>query len=493
MVRVRFAPSPTGFLHVGGARTALFNWLFARKNKGVFVLRIEDTDELRSTPEAVGQIIESLKWLGLDWDEGPLPSNFQLPTSGDYGPYFQMQRLDLYKKHAEDLKEKGSLYECYCSEEELEDYRREAMIAKRPPRYSKRCRTLADRQKKDFSAQGRKFVLRFKAPEEGSIGFEDMIRGGVSFESADLEDFVVVKSSGVPTYNFACVVDDHLMEITHVIRGDDHISNTPKQLLIFDAFGWTRPTYAHLSMILGPDGTRLSKRHGATSVLEFKEQGYLPQALVNYLALLGWATQTSQDLFEPLELIQKFEIERCQKSPATFDYSKLIWMNGIYIRKFSKIELCEAVKPFLPPMALNIANLEGIVSLEQEKYKTLKDAGDLLHFFFAEDFSYCWEELDALRAKSDKLRDKTNIETLTSQLLSKIEGVSEFNALNLEQILRSLAKELGLKTSDIFHPTRFAVSGRLQGPSLFSMLETVGKDRVLGRLARFKEALKSHG
>lgn len=479
-VRVRFAPSPTGFLHVGGARTALFNWLFARKLKGVFILRIEDTDEMRSSAEAVEQIIKALQWLRLNWDEGP---------------YFQMQRVDIYRKYADELKAKGVLYECYCSEEELARERELALLHKRPPRYSKRCRHLAETEKQDFIRQGRKPVYRFSVPKQGETVFEDIVRGPLAFLNEDLEDFVVLKSSGGPTYNFSCVVDDHLMGITHVIRGDDHISNTPKQILLFQAFGWTVPNYAHISMILGSDGSRLSKRHGATSVLDFKEQGYLSYALANYLALLGWATEDSQDLFNLDqgwdELSAKFTLERCQKSPAVFDYTKLAWMNGIYIRKLSKDKLFELAQPFLasalpraaggsPSAADPKERLAEIVALEQEKYKTLSDVGRLLDFFFTDNYEYHWPELYALNIES--------LDAVFEELEKESVGLSDFSAAGVEQMLKSLAKRLGRKNAHIFHPLRFAVSGRLQGPSLFHMVEALGKEKTLTRLKRLRQA-----
>src|SRR5258708_3158775 len=352
-IRVRFAPSPTGYLHIGGARTALFNWLFARHNQGTFILRIEDTDEVRSTAESVNGILESVRWVGLDWAEGPV---FDAATAsspprlsvGDKGPYYQMQRLEQYQKVCNDLIAKGQAYPCYCTSEEVEKMRQLALLAKRPPKYDGTCRNLTDDQRKKKEAEGRKKSIRFKTPHEGNTDFTDLVRGALHFENMLLEDFVILKTSGVPTYNFACVVDDHLMEISHVIRGDDHLSNTPRQVLVYQAMGWKPPQFAHLAMILGSDGSRLSKRHGATSVMEYKEAGYLPAALLNYLALLGWGTEDSQQLFTPADMIEKFLIERCTKSSATFDPAKLLWMNGEYIRKTPVPELARLARDFYP-------------------------------------------------------------------------------------------------------------------------------------------------
>ncbi|MBI4668717.1 MAG: glutamate--tRNA ligase [Elusimicrobia bacterium] len=483
MVRVRFAPSPTGVLHVGGARTALFNWLFARNNKGTFILRIEDTDEVRSTDESVGQILESLAWLGLDWDEGP---------------YFQMQRKEIYQKHLAQLEAQGKAYRCYCPPEELETMRRLALLEKRPPRYDGRCRSLTDTQRQEREAkgspegqscaksQGQKHVLRFAMPQEGETRISDLIRGQVCFENLLQQDLVIQKTSGIPTYNFACVIDDHLMGITHVIRGEEHLSNTPSQIQIYKALGWEPPQFAHLSMILGPDSAKLSKRHGAASVMDYKNQGYLPQTLRNYLALLGWATPTSQDLFEPEELIAKFNLDYCQKNPAVFDFNKLSWMNGIYIRKLSKSELFQAVKPYLPPKSdYDESKLEEMVGLEQEKYKTLADAGRLLDFFFDENYPYQWPDMEGLLAKSPNMKTAGDCLKLAQTLETKFNASDNFSSQAVEKTLRETTQEYKWKTSEVFHSLRFAISGRLQGPSLFHMAESLGKARVIQRLKRF--------
>src|SRR6185436_12655980 len=349
MTRVRFAPSPTGFLHIGGARTALFNYLFARRHKGVFILRIEDTDEVRSTRDSVDAILESMAWLGLAWDEGPVfepgLTGEDWKEKGGFTPYFQMRRVEHYKKFISQLLDKEQAYPCFCTPEELDAMRRQAQLEKRPPRYDGRCRHLNDAQRKAAEAKGRKASIRFKMPEGGATVVRDLIRGEVSFENKLLQDFVIQKTAGGPTYNFACVVDDHLMEISHVIRGDEHLPNTPSQLQLYNALGWKPPEFAHLSMILGPDGAKLSKRHGATSVLEYRTQGFLPETMRNYLALLGWATPDSQQLFEAEELIAKFDLAGCQKNPATFDPQKLLWMNGTNIRKMSPEKLLEEAGP----------------------------------------------------------------------------------------------------------------------------------------------------
>jgi nondiscriminating glutamyl-tRNA synthetase len=476
-IRVRFAPSPTGYLHIGGARTALYNWLFAKKMKGSFILRIEDTDEARSTPESVNAIIESMKWLGLEWDEG-------VEKSGPFPPYTQMEASDqgIYRKTADELIKNGRAYYCYCKPEELEEMRKAAQTEKKVPKYDGRCCRLTDIERKEKEAEGRKPVIRFKRPDtEKPVKFNDLIAGDVEFDSALLDDFVLIKASGVPTYNFAVVVDDHRMKISHVIRGNDHLSNTPKQVQLYEALGWSLPVFAHLSMILGPDGARLSKRHGHTSVLEYKNDGYLPQALLNYLALLGWSTTDSQQLFEPQELIEKFSIEQCGNSAATFDPAKLLWMNGEYVRKIPPHELpaifmkwaeetgrSEAIKNWDKQL------LEKVIILEQEKIKLLTDVITREDFFFTESYEF---SDDAKKTLSQAGAREVLVESST-----RLAQASDYSAEALEKWAREFAKEKALKNGQVFHPIRVAISGKTQGPSLFHMMELLGKDKVVARI-----------
>lgn len=476
-VRVRFAPSPTGHLHIGGARTALFNFLFARHQGGTFILRIEDTDRERSTLEAVRHIIDGLRWLRLDWDEGP-------EVGGDYGPYSQLERLPIYQKYAQKLIESGKAYYCYCTPEELAE-RREQMLKKGiPPKYDGRCRFLSEKEEKKFINEGRSRVVRFATPDKGETVFKDLIKGKVEFVNSLLDDFVMLKSDGIPTYNFAAVVDDHLMKITHVIRGDDHISNTPRQILVYKALGFDDiPQFAHLPMILGPDGTRLSKRHGATAVVDYKEFGYLPDALINYLALLGWAAGDTQEVFSLDELIEKFSLERVGKSSAIFSPEKLEWMNGEYIRKTDIETLANRVVPFLQrkgylPEQVTEEQLEyvrKVVTLEQERLKTLADITQLAGFFFVDKVMYDEEAVN-------RILKEEHIHDLLEKLKVKLAELSPFSAKKVEGLMRGVAEELGLKTSLVFHPLRVAVSGRMVGPGLFDMVEVLGKARVLKRI-----------
>lgn len=496
-IRVRFAPSPTGYLHIGGARTALFNWLFARNTGGKFILRIEDTDEVRSTVESVKAIIDSLKWLGLDWDEGPeivskSSGEFVFESRGDFGPYFQMerQRLGIYQEFAQKLINSGFAYYCYCTAEELAEKRQKALKEKRPPKYDGTCRNLTEQQIALKKSLGIKPVLRFKMPSEGKVEFFDIIRGNLVFENILLDDFVLLKASGVPTYNFACVVDDYLMKINYVIRGDDHLSNTPRQVHLYRALGIELPRFVHLSMILGPDGTRLSKRHGHTSVLEYARDGYLAEALLNYLALLGWATEDSQQIFSKEELIKKFSLERCGKSPAIFDGQKLLWMNGEYIRKKSAQELVEIFRhwAYVNNVFPETKNWdEGLfvraVAAEREKIKLLKEIPYLVDFFFANNIEY--------NEDARKVLDQDGVKAILREILEILVETADYSAQNLEKIIRQYCERKNCKTSFVFHPLRAAVSGRTKGPHLFEMLEILGKDKVVERLKKFLE--KNYG
>jgi len=482
-IRVRFAPSPTGFLHIGGVRTALFNYLFARHNKGVFMLRIEDTDEERSTAESVKAIFDGMEWTKLNWDEGPMRDGSEI---GPHKPYLQSARADqgIYKKYIDQLLAEGKAYKCYCTPEELEAARQEAIAKKLPPRYNGKCKHLTGAQRAELEAKGRKPAVRFNMPKEGLAGWNDLIRGEVVFASKDLYDLVIQKTSGYPTYNFACVIDDHLMDITHVIRGDDHISNTPAQIQMYRAFGWNPPEFAHLSMIHGPDGTKLSKRHGATSVIEYQKMGYLPEAVVNYLALLGWSTSDSQQIFAPGELEQKFDIKGCQKSPAIFDPAKLEWMNGEYIRMAPVGKVTDLAMPFIKEAGIKVdgvprEKLEAVIELEHEKYKRLTEVPGLIKFFFAE------PEFDP--AAVEKVLKKPEARGVLEGMAEAYEKLTPFAEAELEKAARDYAASKNLKTGQIFHPVRVAVSGLTHGPTLFKMLELMGKDVVVKRL---KNAVK---
>ena len=473
-VRTRFAPSPTGFLHIGGARTTLYSWLFARRHGGDFILRIEDTDEVRSTGDSVTAILDSIKWLGLNWDEGPIDEK---TDKGPHSPYYQMQRVHVYRKYLDQLVAEQKAYRCYCTKEELDEMRRIAQLEKRPPRYDGRCRALTDAQRAAQEAAGKKWSIRFKMPVEGATVVDDKIRGMVSFENKLLQDFVIWKTTDGPTYNFCCVIDDHLMEMSHVIRGDEHLSNTPSQIQIYYALGWKPPVFAHLSMIMGSDGSKLSKRHGATSVLEYRDQGYLPHTMRNYLALLGWSNAASQQLFTDEDLIGQFDLEGCQKSPATFDTVKLQWMNGEYIRQTPVDELIVLAKPFLEKaglLGLPGPDLRKVVALEQEKIKLLSEIPTLIEFFY--------KPVQFDPKAFDKVLKAPGAKQVLLDLADVLKDFAPFEDKALEARIRQFVTDKGLKNGQVFHPIRVAVTGRTEGPTLFLMLEIMGRDAVIARL-----------
>jgi len=478
-VRVRFAPSPTGYLHVGGARTALFNWLFAKRHSGVFVLRIEDTDAARSTDEATQVILDALEYLGLDWDEGP-------GKGGDYGPYYQSHRLHLYREYASKLMEMGRAYECYCTPEELDERRQERIKQGKDTRYDGRCRHLTQEERDAFKAQGRVPVIRFVSLTEGETRVEDMVRGTVTFDNVtQVDDIVIFKSDGMPTYNFAVVVDDALMKITHVIRGEDHLSNTPKQIQIYQALGFEPPKFAHIPMILGPDKSLLSKRHGATSVTQFQDEGYLASAMVNYLALLGWGYDDSQTIFSIPELTQKFSLERVSKNPAVFDIQKLEWMNGVYIRELSLEELYDAALPywqkagFLPEEVspeLKEYSLKVLKEL-QTRLKLMAEVVDFARYFFVDDYPYQEEIVQ-------KILTKPQTEAILRYVQDVIAEAPRLDEEYLKPQFQIGLEKFGVKMGDLIQPIRVALTGTNVSPGIYDVLQLLGKERVLARLDR---------
>ncbi|MDR2399368.1 MAG: glutamate--tRNA ligase [Endomicrobium sp.] len=481
-VRVRFAPSPTGDLHIGGVRTALFNWLFAKNKGGKFILRIEDTDEARSTEASIQVILDAMKWLQLDWNEGP--GN----ELSKYAPYYQMKRKErgIYQKYLDDLITKGLAYLCYCTSEEVDEIRKKAQANKLPPKYDGRCRHLTTEQRLQKEKEGRKAVIRFKMPDTGVTVLDDLIRGRVEFDNSLLDDLVIMKASGVPTYNFACVIDDYLMDITHVLRGDDHIPNTPRQIQIYNALGWKTPEFAHMAMILGSDGARLSKRHGHTSVLEYRKEGYLQEALINYLALLGWSTEDSQQIFTIEELVEKFSTGRCGSSPSIFDPEKLLWLNGEKIRSKSVEQIYELFVDWLEYTDnekiiddWDKDLLKKAIALEHDKIKLLKDIPYLVDFFFVREVVYNDEAVKKVLL-SEKSKDTAKIVLIESA--ERLKNQQDFSSDALEKYARDLTTEKGIKTGQVFHPIRVAISGRTQGPSLFHMMELMGKDEVVKRI-----------
>jgi len=477
-VRVRYAPSPTGLPHVGNIRTALFNWLFARHHKGSFIVRIEDTDVARLVEGALEAILDSLHWLGLDWDEGP-------EVGGSYGPYIQSQRLELYQAAAKRLVEAGHAYYCYCSFKELEEMRAEQMRRKLPPGYNRRCRQLTAAERANREAKGIIPVVRFKVPSEGQTRFSDLIKGEVTFDNNKLDDFVLLKSDGYPTYHLASAVDDHAMEISHVLRADEWLSSTPRHLLLYNALGYEPPLFAHLPMILGPDRAKLSKRHGATAVTEFRNQGYLPEAMANYLVLLGWSLDDKTELISSKELVGHFSLERVSSTAAIFDHQKLAWMNGVYLRQLSSEEFARQMLPFLErdlpgevKRPLDWDYVKQMAPLIQERARTLSETAkpELADFFFVAEPAY--ESKLLLQRLSDKSIAMKALATTKDKLASLV----SFDAASLENLLRPLSAELGLKTGEFFGLLRVAVTSRTATPPLFQTMAVLGKERCLKRI-----------
>ena len=470
-VRVRFAPAPTGYLHVGGARTALYNWLFARHHQGAFILRIEDTDQVRSTEESVEGILDSLRWLGLDWDEGP-------EVGGDLGPYFQMQRLHFYRAAAERLLEDKKVYFCYCTPEELKERREAALARGETPGYDRRCRELSPRERATLEAQSKKPALRFAMPLEGETVVHDLVRGDIHFANQQLDDLIIMRADGFPTYNFAVVVDDILMQISHVIRADEHLANTPRQIRIYEALGHPPPQFAHVSMILGLDRTKLSKRHGATSVSDYRDAGYLPEAMVNFLALLGWAYDDKRELFTPEELIEHFSLEKVNPAPSVFSDEKLEWMNGVYIRQLEPEELAKQLLPFLKEAGLetDMETIHRLVPLIQERMKVLSAGVELVDFFFKEEIAY---DPKLLMGKKMTAQESHAALKVTSE---RLERLPLFDEENLEKALRRLADDLSLTAGQLFGIIRIAVTGKKVAPPLFGTLAVLGRKRALWRI-----------
>ncbi len=482
-VRVRFAPSPTGPLHIGGARSAFFNWLFARKHQGDFVVRVEDTDVERSTLVSEEVILEDLKWLGMTWDEG-------ISVGGENGPYRQSERLSLYNTYWERLLEEEKAYRCYCTEEELEAERESLRNKGEMPRYMGRCRDLTLQQRQKLESEGKKPTVRFQVPHGEVIPVEDLVRGRVEFESDGIGDFVIVKSDGIPTYNFAVVIDDALMEISHVIRGEEHLSNTPRQIMIYKALGLNMPEFAHISLILGEDRSKMSKRHGATSIQQYREKGYLPHALLNFLALLGWAPEGEKEIFSLSELVQEFSLDRVSKSPAVFNLKKLNWMNSEYIKKETPEVITRLALPYLveaglmeqEPSAQQYDWLVKVISLLQEQLHFVEEVVPFIQVFFGDRIDeFTPEALDMMKEESSP----KVVERFREQVLQE----ENWEVPSIKAIFKGIGKELGVSGKKLFQPVRASLTGSLEGPDLQSLILLLGRERVGMRLASALEKL----
>jgi glutamyl-tRNA synthetase len=457
-VRLRFAPSPTGFLHVGGARTALFNWLLARKQHGKFILRIEDTDVARSTQESVDAILEGMTWLGLDWDEGP---------------FYQSDNFPLYKEYVQRLLDAGSAYKCYCSSEELDAKREKALKEGGKPKYDGTCRELPLQ-----ADDGRPYVVRFKAPQTGTTSWVDLVKGKISFENDELDDLIIQRTDGTPTYNFVVVIDDATMGITTVIRGDDHVNNTPRQILLYEALGSPVPSFAHVPMILGADKARLSKRHGATSVMAYRDMGFLPEAMVNYLVRLGWS-YGDEEIFSLEDLIQKFSIESVGRSAGVFNTDKLLWLNAHYIKNGDPVRLAGLLTPFLKERGVDPElgpDLVSVIKTLQERAKTMLELADGAVFYYKADFAY--DEKGAAKFFT------AETPALLENLVAKLEALESFSMESIEGVFKQICEEKGIKLGQIGPAVRLALSGTTASPGIYEMIEVLGKDETRKRLGR---------
>ncbi|MEW6614995.1 MAG: glutamate--tRNA ligase [Thermodesulfobacteriota bacterium] len=463
-VRTRFAPSPTGYLHIGGARTALFNWLFARHFQGKFILRIEDTDRARSTEESIRAIYDGMEWLGLNWDEGP---------------YLQTERFSIYREYIEKLIKKGKAYYCCCTPQELEEKRKLALAEGKKPKYDGKCRGL------DKPESGKPHAVRFKAPIEGTTVVNDAIKGEVRFENSELDDLIIQRSDGYPTYNFTVVVDDITMGITHVIRGDDHLNNTPKQILLYQALESSLPQFAHVPMILGTDKTRLSKRHGATSVMAYKELGYLPQAVMNYLVRLGWS-YGDQEILSRDELIEKFSLDNVGKSAGVFNPEKLLWLNAHYIKEENPENLAELLIPFIKKRGYPVENnevLQKITLAFKERSKTLVEMAEDSEFFFKEGIEYN-------KKAAEKFLTPDTVE-IFQILIKRLNQLQTFNQQAIEEVLKEVSSQKDIKLGKIAQPVRVSLTGSTASPGIYEVVEILGKEKVIDRLKKAVEFMAS--
>lgn len=481
-IKVRFAPSPTGPFHIGGARSALFNWLLARHTQGKFLVRIEDTDLGRSSRESEENIKESLRWLGLDWDEG-------IDVGGPNGPYRQTERLAIYQREVQRLIQEGKAYYCYCSQEELEADRQSQLKEGRTPVYNGHCRHLTEEERARYEQEGRKPVVRLRVPEGETIAFTDMVRGRVEFQTSGVGDFIIMKSDGIPVYNFAVVVDDALMGITHVIRAEEHLSNTPRQIAIYHALGYEVPEFGHISLILGADHKKMSKRHGATSVTAYKDMGYLPEAMVNYLALLGWAPKGERELFTREELIREFSMSRVSSNDAVFDIEKLNWINFQYMKNLSADALLDFLLPFIEKagyIAMPLSNekrewLKQVVCYVRDRISYGAQAPEQVKIFFEDVPPFTDEEIIAI------MKQDTSAVVLKA-FSSELEELPDFTEESISGCFKALMKRTGIKGKAAFEPVRIALTGATKGPGVYEMMVLFGKEKTLRLL---KTALAS--
>ncbi len=475
-VRTRFAPSPTGMLHFGNANTALFNWLTARRYGGTVVLRVEDTDTERSTKEFEDKIIDDLRWLGIDWDEGP-------DRGGEFGPYRQSERTDIYNEYVARLLESGKAFRCYCTKDELDAHRDVCRKEKRAIVYSGKCRDLTPDDRAKLDAEGKPYTIRFRTPKDERVALDDLIRGRIEFDTNELDDFIIIRSNGVPIFLLCNAIDDALMKITHVVRGEDHISNTPKQVLINRALGLDVPAFLHTPIILGPDKSKLSKRHGAVSVYQFREEGYLPEAVVNYLAFMGWNPKDETEFFSLDEIREKFTIEGMSKSPSIFDHNRLGYLNAHWMQQVDRGRVVEMCIGFAARKGLTGAEptagekelVAEVVGILGDRLKKLDDFEEYADFFFKEVDTYAEKGVRKHFKGEDTIR-------VLEELTKRLADLDDFSHDPLEKVFYAILDDLEIKGKQIIHPTRLALSGKTVGPGLFEMMEVMGKEKCIARL-----------
>lgn len=484
MLKVRFAPSPTGPLHIGGARSALFNYLLARKEKGVFIVRSEDTDLERSSRESEHNILEALRWLNIEWNEG-------IEVGGDNGPYRQTERLDLYREYTNKLIEGGHAYHCYCSEEELEQERQELIAKGETPRYMGKCRNLTPEDRARYEAEGRKPVVRFRVPEGQQIVIPDRVRGEVIFDSDGIGDYIIVKSDGIPTYNFAVVIDDTTMNVTHVIRGEEHLSNTPRQILIYQALGLRTPEFAHISLILNTEGKKMSKRDGDTAVIDYKGKGYLPEAVVNFIALMGWSPEGEEEFFTMEEMAQAFSLDRVSKSPAVFDVNKLNYISSHYIKKADPERLANLALPYLQEMGIMP---QGELSQQEQAWLThfvqaivnhlsyVAQVKDYIHYFHG-------SEAPTPEGEALEILKGEQVPGVLEVFAGKLKELDEITTDNTKVLLKQITKEMKLGGKQVYMPIRIALTGQMHGPELYDIIPLLGLENILSRLEQSKKSL----
>lgn len=485
-VRVRFAPSPTGYVHIGGLRTALYNYLFAQKNKGTYLLRVEDTDQTRFVEGAMEGMIEVMEWAGVPHAEGPMLEEGKVVTKGEFGPYIQSQRNDIYKEHVERLLESGNAYYCFCSRERLDAVREAQKAENKTPKYDGLCRGLSYEEAKAKVAAGEPHVVRLRMPENKDISFNDMIRGNVTVNTAEIDDQVLIKTDGFPTYHLAVIVDDHHMGITHVVRGEEWLISTPKHVFAYEAFGWEAPTFVHLPVILNKDKKKLSKRQGDVAVEDFKKKGYLAEALINYVALVGWSPEDNQEIFSMDELIEKFSFERVSKSGGVFDLDKLNWVNNHYIKEADLDRIVDGCMPFVVEAGLMTAEelndkrdwFAGIVDLMRERFDKMMDVTEHMSLFLEEDVT---PEND----EAKEMVEMEHVPEMLSVFAAKVDALETLEVASLKAALKEVQKETGNKGKNLFMPTRIAITGQLHGPDLNQMMVILGKETILKRLAAY--------